>query len=387
MNKYLLGEDKFNEFYNLYLYSFNRPDSKQRRIVLKQRYDHSLVYGIMNGNKLGSGLFSIPFEVNFHGVDFNMNGIGDVMSAPEFGGQGGAGTLMRNALTEMYQNKVTLSYLAPFSYGYYRQFGYEQVFDHTRISINNSELPRVKGTDQGHVERFGIKDTPESVKSMYFEQNHLGGLVRAEWWWNHMLDKHSDYEIALAFNDHNVLIGYLIYYNQNETFYIQEWVNTNILSRQLLSKFVTKHQSIFKTFVYESPDPDFKADVFENPNVAKLETVPYMMARIVNLVDFMTRYPVQKMNLSRINFKVNDSLKWNNQVWSLCVNDGIVDFEVAENVTVDFELSIQSLTKAMFGYRNLISLANYGYVTGNIDKIKALNDIFVQSKAQLIDYF
>lgn len=49
MNKYLLGENEFDKFYDLYLYSFNRQDSSQRKRVFKERYDHSLSYGIMNG--------------------------------------------------------------------------------------------------------------------------------------------------------------------------------------------------------------------------------------------------------------------------------------------------------------------------------------------------
>jgi len=387
MNKYLLGEDSFNDFYDLYLYSFNRPDSQHRKQVFQERYDHSLVYGIMNHQKLGSGLFSIPFDVNFHGVDFKMNGIGDVMSAPEFGGRGGAGSLMQAALTEMYQNNVTLSYLAPFSYGYYRQFGYEQVFDHTQITIDNTQLPRVKNSAVGHVERLDLKDMPETVKQMSLAKTHLGGVVRADWWWDHLIDKHPEYQLALAFDDDEKMIGYLVYYNQDGTFYIHEWINTNPLSRQLLLKFVTKHQSIFQKFVYESPDADFKADILDNPNSAQLKVVPYMMARIVNLADFMKRYPIKQMNLPKIYFKVTDTLEWNDHTWSLTINDGIVDLQIADTKATDLELSIQTLTKAMFGYRSLNSLAEYGFVQGDADKIKLLSAIFVQEKPQLIDYF
>src|SRR5699024_7114327 len=100
---------------------------------------------------------------------------------------------------------------------------------------------------------------------LYLDNNDLGGVNRAKWWWDHMLDKHSDYRAALAYDDDNVLIGYLIYYDQDQTFYIHEWINLNPLSRQLLAKFVIKHQSIFSSFVYESADPDFKADILENP--------------------------------------------------------------------------------------------------------------------------
>ncbi|WP_234032557.1 GNAT family N-acetyltransferase [Companilactobacillus bobalius] len=95
MNKYLLGENEFDKFYDLYLYSFNRQDSSQRKRVFKVRIDANKARQIINGSKLAYFLFSIPFEVNFHGVDYKMNGIGDVMSAPEFGGQGGAGKLTR----------------------------------------------------------------------------------------------------------------------------------------------------------------------------------------------------------------------------------------------------------------------------------------------------
>ncbi|WP_143808218.1 GNAT family N-acetyltransferase, partial [Oenococcus oeni] len=133
-------------------------------------------YGIMNGSKLGSGLFSIPFEVNFHGVDYKMNGIGDVMSAPEFGGQGGAGKLMNEALFDMYKNHVTLSYLAPFSFGYYRRFGFEQVFDHTQVEIKSESLLRIKNAEHGHVERISIKGIPDELKKMYLDHNDLGGV-------------------------------------------------------------------------------------------------------------------------------------------------------------------------------------------------------------------
>ena len=387
MNKYLLSDDQFDNFYNLYLYSFNREDTQHRKDVFKERYQHSLVYGIINGNRLGSGLFSIPFDVNFHGIDYKMNGIGNVMTAPEYGGRGGASSLMEAALKDMYRNKVTLSYLAPFSFEYYRRFGYEQVFDHSIIEIESQDLPRLKNSSKGHVERFDIQEIPDDLKIMYLNTNHLGGVVRAKWWWDHMLDKHSDYKAATAYDDNDDLIGYLIYYSQGTTFYIHEWVNQTLLSRQLLMKFVIKHQSIFEKFVYESPDPDFKADIFANPDAIKIQVKPYMMARIIDLEAFINRYPTVVLTLPKINFKVDDSLEWNDHVWSLSIENGIPKLTKADGEEFDFELSIQTLTKALFGYRDLNSSFKYGAITGNIEKIDQMNDILVKDKPQLIDYF
>lgn len=386
MNKYLLDDKSFDKFYDLYLYSFNREDSASRKRVFKERFDHSLVYGLMNGKKLGSGLFSIPFDVNFHGVDFKMNGIGDVMSAPEFGGRGGASKMLDQALFDMYKNKVTLSYLAPFSFGYYRQFGYEQVFDHTQVAIENDKLPRIKNSSKGYVERIDVKDIPDELKKLYLDQNHLGGVNRSKWWWDHMIDKHADHKVALAYNEDDILIGYMIYFHEQENFHIHEWINLNPLSRQLLAKFVTKHQSIFKKFIFESPDPDFKADLLADPYSAELTVTPYMMARIVNLEDFFNRYPVQD-DLNEVYIKVEDTLEWNAHTWKISVYDKKVSVEIADGEAANIELTIQNLTKAMFGYRSLESLADYGFIKGDSNKIKALDKILVQKKPELIDYF
>ncbi|WP_238696343.1 GNAT family N-acetyltransferase [Lactiplantibacillus plantarum] len=128
---YRLTSDADREaFYQLYQYAFNNHDTPARRRFFMDRYQHGWIYGRHDHGQLVSGLYSLPLAVNFHGVTYRMNGIGDVMSAPEYAGQGGAGQLLTTALTEMAANHVTLSYLAPFAYGYYRRFGYEHVFDH-----------------------------------------------------------------------------------------------------------------------------------------------------------------------------------------------------------------------------------------------------------------
>ena len=60
---------------------------------------------------------------------------------------------------------------------------------------------------------------------------------------------------------------------------------------------------------------------------------------------------------------------------------------MADELKPDLELTIQNLTKAMFGYRSLDSLVNYGLIKGDVEKISDLSSLFVQEKPQLIDYF
>ena len=57
---------------------------------------------------------------------------------------GGIAALMQLAFEHMRAEGVTLSYLAPFSYGFYRRFSYEQTFDQTHFEIQTADLPRLK---------------------------------------------------------------------------------------------------------------------------------------------------------------------------------------------------------------------------------------------------
>lgn len=125
----------------------------------------------------------------------------------------------------------------------------------------------------------------------------------------------------------------------------------------------------------------------EDPYSARVEVTPYMMARIVNLEDFLKRYPIQVDSLEKIYFKVKDTLEWNDHTWALAINNGKVELSNADGEGADLELTIQTLTKAMFGYHNLNSLADYGLVKGDLSKINGLSKVFVSEKPQLIDYF
>lgn len=386
MTNYSLGMEDFDKFYDLYLYSFNREDSEQKRNALRTRYEHSLVYGIMNGKRLGSGLFSIPFTVDFHGVTYHMNGIGDVMSAPEFAGRGGASKLINAAMEDMYKNNVTLSYLAPFSYEFYRQFGYEHVFDHVIMSIPSNEWTHIKAPDVGHVERVDLDEVPDSARKLYDEHNSLGGVIRESWWWDHMAYKHSDWFAALYYEDDDNLSGYLFYSKEGSELKIHEWVTKDPNSYRALANFITKHQSTFDKFVYESDDSEVKADLLDEPKIADVRTVPYMSARIVNLKSFVMKYPFVKYNLDPIVIEVKDSLEWNNHRWKLSIDKGNVKFERTQE-TSNIQISIETLTKAMFGTRQLDSLAHYGAVQGDAVSIDKLSHALVVEKPQLRDYF
>lgn len=388
-----LTAKNLDEFYQLYLYAFNNQDSEERRAFFNDRYEHSKVYGLLNGDKLSSGMLSIPFKVNFHGVTYKMNGIGDVMSYPEFGGHGAITALMRQVFADMRSDDVALSYLAPFSYEFYRRFGYEEVFDRAVYKIKNTDLPRVKlSEERGQFLRLPLEDAISLIDEVYENnaQSRNGGLKRENWWWHYLGLKHPRWQVGVYLEDGQNASGYVIYEAAGNTFKIQEIMYTNQLSYQYLQRFICQHESMFEEFEYASGDPKGFPDVMANPYVVNVKIMPYMMARIINLQKFVDTYPfIQKVKSLRLGVK-DELIPQNNGIWRLKVNVNGTSFEkISENERnlADIHLDIQNLTKVFMGYRQLIHLKQVGKITGNIESIQNLGLALQRESPMLWDYF
>ncbi|WP_412989086.1 enhanced intracellular survival protein Eis [Pediococcus siamensis] len=376
--------------YNLYLYAFNKPDSEFRRQFWTTRFEHGIPYGIYADRQLVSGLFSMPFKVNFHGHPLLMNGITDVMSAPEYSGKGGAGSLMKAALVDMYENHVVLSYLAPFSFAYYRKFGYEQVFDHQIYRLSSPNLPRLQNHTEGQIHRHLLKNGITAIKAAYLNSplSQNGGLIRQDWWWQYLTEKHPDWEVAIYQEKSQPVTGYLVYSRTTTEFQVHEFVHATPASYQALASFVFKHGTGYQTYTFENADPNYQGDLLADPYMLSVTTQPYMMARIVNLQAFFAHYPIQQAEFAPISFNVEDDVvPQNSGNWFISATAGKIGLEhdsVSKSGAPN--LTMQQLTKAMMGYRTLASQSAFGQLTDSAELAK-LDQIFIHQKPILADYF
>jgi len=391
MSNYRLSTSEDQEqFYNLYLYAFGDQDSPERRAFFKPRYEHALTYGIKDNGQLISGLYSLPFRVNFHGQQYRMNGIGDVMSAPEFSGRGGASTLMKAALTDMYAEGVELSYLAPFSYEYYRRFGFEQVFDHVAYHLASRDLPRFRATDEGgSLTRGKLADLYPDLKPLYARnpRSHRGGVIRADWWWEYLCLK-NNWDAAIYRDATGMPTGYLIYSRQHPQLIVKEWVAETAIARQQLLGFILKHGNTYPELVYDAPDTDFMQDYLPNPYALQTTIKPYMMARIVHLPRFMSKYPVSEDAHADLVFNLTDDiLPENTGYWYLRVADSKVTLTKTDETTGAAQLTIQQFSKLMMGTQSAHELAARGQITATPAQAAELDSVRVNQSPSLVDYF
>ena len=376
-------------FYELYLYAFNKQDDAKRRAFFFYRYDNALTYGIQKEEQLVSALYALPLQVGLKDITYSMYGIGDVMSAPEYSGQGSASTLLRYALTKMNQNKVALSYLAPFSFSYYRQFGYEHVFDKINYTISAKDLkqlqvPKIK---TGTLKKGPLNQFIETIQPLHARSSLTkhGGVIRDAKWW-HYLTLKNDWDVVVYYDDAKKAQGYLIYERQALTLTIKEFVFETPLAQNALLNFIVKHQNSFETFVYEAPQRDYLGLFCPNPGILNAQIIPYMMARIVNLESFLTKYPFTAA--LDLYFTLSDPvLPENEETWHLKTDTHTTNLTKTTQ-KAQINLTIQQLSQICLGATTATKLANLGLVSVS-DKacLAQLDQAFNQATPSLVDYF
>ncbi|CAJ2233691.1 enhanced intracellular survival protein Eis [Companilactobacillus paralimentarius] len=385
---YILDVNDFDNYKDLFLYSFNYNDSLQADTFLKKLFKQSIVYGIKNNNDLIASITNTSFQSNFFGKKFNVGGIGNVMSAPENTKNNSIDLLMEQSFKDMYDNKVTLSYLAPFSYDYYRRFGYEQVFEKTNIEIPFSKTINVKESSNIRIKRCDFSEAENLIGDIYERNNTFGGVKRDSWYWNNRPIWFNREHLAVAYDKAEEVKGYIIYYFQNKNMIIDDFVWEDPQVFLSIFHFINKHRSMFEFLIIKSTDSNLKPICFtSNPSDANTTISPYMMARIVNLSAFMNNYPFQKHNLDEIIIDVSDSLVWNNNSWKLKINNGQISFVETNNSRTDIFINIQTLTKAMFGFQSLKDSFMMGNVGGDLNKINELDSTFIKNQAKLKESF
>lgn len=374
-------------YYALARYAFNKPQSATRDRAFASLYEHSSAWGI--GTPLESGVLGTHFEVDFAGVTYKMSGVGYVASYPEAAGHGGIGAIMKEAFKDMRQAGETLSYLAPFASTFYRRFGYEGAFDQVEHRLVASAFPKVpQRSSEVSVHRVPFRAAIPAMQEVYGRSLDAtrGGLRRADWWWLNLADHYPDREVAIAtLGDRPT--GYVVYQREAATFRIFEQFHDDLDALLALARFIGGHRTAYREFVYTTGNPESLHDLLPDPSVLHTTVRPYMMARIVDVADFMRRYPYQTSDLAPVLIAIQDDyIPENAGVWQLALDDGQASF-TRQAGSPQITLSIQQLVKATFGVRSLQDAYSLGLIDGDPFTITSVGSALSGRQAQLYDYF
>ena len=260
--------------------------------------------------QITSMIVDTQFKVYFKDQIVPMSGIGYVASYPEYRGNGAASQLMTEILQENYKQETIFSYLAPFSYAFYAQFGYHYVFDQKNYELNPTDFPRGKKTDLT-VKRVTLDLAQQDLADVHQKADNNGSLYRQAFEWSYYFEIKKQPLFAIVYQDEQPT-GYVIYEFKDMTFVIHEMIFLDDDAKQAIYRFVSSHAGAFDKISYTAPSNIcLEADMVE-PSRAKISLLPYMMARIVNLKAFLKQFPVEENKQFTI---IDDILPDNNLVF------------------------------------------------------------------------
>ncbi|HLR72197.1 MAG TPA: GNAT family N-acetyltransferase [Pseudogracilibacillus sp.] len=362
-----LKTSDYDEIFELSQFAFQYKLSKEDMRKKKKEAERHIIWGYMDNEKIAAKLHLIPLTTYINGKEFEMGGISSVATWPEYRRQGMAKQLMYHALKYMKKEGYTITFLHPFSFAFYRQYGFEHTFSLKRYTIPSEKMSgRWQGN--GYVRRSGF-DIPllNSIYTDYAKQ-YTGTINRDEKWWKERSFKQVE-QIAVAYNENNKPEGYIHYNVKNNELVVKELAYRTVNGWQLLLEFIANHDSMVETIKMTVPESDHLTEFAHEPDF-KQHIEPYFMARVVDVKSFLSDYPFVEAvtdNESVVLLVDDPFLPENKGMYRLTQRNAKVSVVQEEYKSVSesaIVCTIHQLTMIVLGYKRPLELYHLGLIGG-----------------------
>ena len=377
-------------------FGWNNEEIKRSKYPILQ---NASVLGWFDRQKLISQIALYPMQMNIYNRIYAMGGITGVATYPEYSGIGLMADLMREILKMMRENKQSISCLYPYSIPYYRSRGWEIVSDKMSFVIKDNQFP--KPPQVGGMMQRVTEDHPD-LKALHneFAAKTHGCLVRDTLAWNEYWRWDvEDTIVAIYYDERDKPTGYIVYLLENDIFKIKEMIYLNEEARYGLWGYINAHQSMFDSIEGANFSNHNLAFLLEDGHI-KESIQPYIMARIVDVEQFLMQYPFEFVRSNMcLRFSVSDPLlEWNNRDFILDFKDGELALQVVVSEVVASEekqnlgeyhikLDIQTLVTMLLGYKRPLYLRSINRLQASDESIDKLEEILPEGKAYFSDYF
>ncbi|WP_158560964.1 GNAT family N-acetyltransferase [Paenibacillus contaminans] len=369
--------------------NFTEQELRERRAQIKPEQ----VWGYFLDDRLAAQIAVLPLQIYLNGQLFPMGGIAQVASYPEMRRQGMVGRLLARGLEAMRDSGQTISFLNPFSYSFYRKYGWEYFSEVKSYSLKLADHGKFQAAE-GHIKRGNANDW-EPVHRVYeaFAPRYNGMLHRDEAWWRRHVFRRKLGNMAIYYNGPGEPRGYMLYTIKDRFMGIHEMIYLDEDSRRGLWHFAGNHDSIVEGVSCSAPADDGFMFSLRNPDV-KQELTAFFMVRIVDVLAFMNRFPFASGEDSvELTIRLTDEhAPWNQGTFRLSVDaegkaiaaklEGSESLD-GEGVTCD----IQAFSSMMIGYRRPSFLHEIGRLSGSGTEIEKWERILPKRTTYLTDFF
>lgn len=386
-----------------YAFQYERTDEQRQEDI--GRAVPEWRWGAFVDGRLAAQLIQYPLTVYMQGRKMGMGGIGAVSSWPEMRRGGLVARLLVQSLRAMKEEGQAVSMLTPFSYAFYRKYGWEMAIDRKKYTVPTHLWPVSAGERiPGGFDRLP-KDAGaiiERIGPVYeqFAARYNGMLSRTgDWWTNHVIRRRGG-EIAVYRDASGRDLGYLHYQVKNREVTVHEFVALTPEAERALWQFIALHDSMAERAVLHVPVDDPLSLLGAEPRFQQ-EIVPYFMGRIVDVEAFLAQYRfasleerphrwAERKDASFVLDVEDAHAEWNNGRFAVTVDEA----GRAEAVRTDegggrpvIRGSIQAFSALFFGYRRAADLRRYGKLEADDEAAGLLDAVAGAGTPFLCDFF
>jgi len=325
--------------------------------------------GVWDDDGLQARMSLIAYRVHLGPeVVVPMCGLGGVACLPASRGKGYTGACLKVALERMREAGQVISSLFPFSWEFYRRYGWEWVGLDRRYQVPSGILKPHKETDA--IRAAKAKDRP-AIEACYtrFAGRYRGMLARDEKKWNSLLeDSDSHYTFAYLYAPDGEPEGYqIVRGGSEERTWIQEFITLTPRARLAFLGLLRRQEMQTKKFTWNAPGDDMLYQQLCHNDV-ETSLSPMTQGRVVDVASALAAWRPRPDARGGVNIAVSDECApWNTGIWRIEFEAGRV-FVRKTDAEPHASLDIQALSQAYYG-------------TPTVDEIRAADRMKVHDES------
>ncbi len=352
-------------------------------------WPQATIWGAWDGGKLRSAVTIEHYQVYLGDkVVAPMGGIAGVACLPADRGRGYAKTLLIRSLETMRENGQYVSALFPFSWDYYRQFGWEWVGVKKEYTIPTSVLQIAPDTVM--VRAASEEDFP-AIRNIYeqFSKRYRGMVQRDDRMWKSVLQSRDNkYTYSYILEDETQPGGYLVYRHEDgDTTSLREFI-------ALTPQAMKAQLGLLHRLAMQIPNVRIKAASDDTLWMHRMhwdiqtKLSPVTMGRVTDVKVAFQSWTPNPSYSGRVTFLVRDvHAPWNDGVWQAQYENGECVIEKSAE-TPDVEMDIQTLSQMYWGAPTAPELRSGGRIVVNNEKgFRALEELTQGPPMCLFDSF
>ncbi len=310
---------------------FQEDSEAWREWYFKFIYKPENAFLLFHNNKLASMAHFNNYPMMLNSKEIKSAALAGVATYEESRNKGYAAMLIKEGLIEMRKRGIAFSFLYPFSYDFYRKYGYEVCYENQVYTVTSGE---------GNLEinQADYKPEAETVYKEY-TQNLNGYIIRREKYQRiKFLEQSEVGNKAYFIEKDKEIIGYALVEEKKDKVVLNELICPNPL--ESAKAFCAKYKkSVEFISPYHLGDADF-------------QDKPHCMGRVVDVMSVFSGIPAKK---NKMVIKITDNI--------IKENDGCFVFDSTQgslvlsktNLKEDVSIDIKDISAIATGFEKIMN--------------------------------